>query len=140
MFLLITSLRLTLLTLMNFNTSHVSINQWSPSLLGSLHLYFNTSHVSINRVLPTLRNTTALHFNTSHVSINRCTGGHQPPAFTDFNTSHVSINHNCLMLAQWYNLISIHLMFLLIDCRTGDRRHRTHISIHLMFLLIIMAK
>ena len=36
-------------TLLYFNTSHVSINQWSDFYLALGGIHFNTSHVSINR-------------------------------------------------------------------------------------------
>ena len=55
----------------------------------------------------------------------------------DFNTSHVSINlmHHLELLNM--QIISIHLMFLLISRRRRKYPLAHQISIHLMFLLIL---
>ena len=80
-----------ILGLVDFNTSHVSINRYvdcnrdKPASI-SIHLMFllivnvnhvkssysnfNTSHVSINRLAPEMEENLSSYFNTSHVSIN----------------------------------------------------------------------
>ena len=53
---------------------------------------FNTSHVSINLRLNTSGGGEVANFNTSHVSINPGGKAGDQTAREDFNTSHVSIN------------------------------------------------
>ena len=55
------------------------------------------------------------HFNTSHVSINPAASKEEYPDIEDFNTSHVSINQRFVHDFRFRKIISIHLMFLLID-------------------------
>ena len=59
--------------------------------------------------------TAATYFNTSHVSINLARFPTTSPISPNFNTSHVSINPLLFALRGCICLISIHLMFLLIN-------------------------
>ena len=54
-------------------------------------------------------------FNTSHVSINRRIGFKVRRSVFHFNTSHVSINLGFPLTRGFGVIISIHLMFLLIQ-------------------------
>ena len=117
MFLLISMRRSLLFWKVDFNTSHVSINQKKVNSRQAVKKHFNTSHVSINLrcgwsnypsaaisihlmflliMLPTIIITIInVHFNTSHVSINQADPVHGK-AGRNFNTSHVSINPTLL--------------------------------------------
>ncbi len=101
-------------TILNFNTSHVFINQsnhwnlrlgriisihlmflliiwlqrsWGSKIAISIHLMF----LLIPRLFLRLRSRHA-YFNTSHVSINQLSVVQQTLSKSHFNTSHVSIN------------------------------------------------
>ena len=114
MFLLILLWTITYYHILNFNTSHVSINRLSEKWESIKEADFNTSHVSINRPIIDLSSKSSHNFNTSHVSINQRN-------------------------VKWYEstmAISIHLMFLLIKENHNVGLFQYTISIHLMFLLI----
>ena len=77
----------------DFNTSHVNVNLGSFSLPYVLQQNFNTSHVNVNPNIAFLFMVKGENFNTSHVNVNhRGTGGAIP-----------------------LEVISIHLMLMLIQ-------------------------
>ena len=141
---------------LHFNTSHVSINHnrrtdWIERKSISIHLMFlliglhrvmqkrqhnfNTSHASINQASETASCLFYCHFNTSHVSINLCDFVCARLAGHYFNTSHVSINLFPAGDSAPCSPISIHLMFLLILSRRGQRPlqpdfNTSHVSIN----------
>ena len=58
--------------LINFNTSHVNVNQINPQIISQAKANFNTSHVNVNRKAYE-GSTKDKHFNTSHVNVNLST-------------------------------------------------------------------
>ena len=59
--------------LLNFNTSHVRVYQWSCKIQSVYLLYFNTSHVKVYPEGATETNADGTDFNTSHVKVyQRC--------------------------------------------------------------------
>ena len=101
----------------------------------SKNIYFNTSHVSINHNNENEITKELSDFNTSHVSINRNGRSTGRKPLTYFNTSHVSINLTPASVLVSTNLISIHLMFLLIiasglHCRANNHFNTSHVSIN----------
>ena len=133
---------------LNFNTSHVSINQ-----LLTLNFFwfinFNTSHVSINQT--ETRKTAfwgriSIHLmflliwtqgllgrSMNQISIHLmflliASGNTNAPRKTNFNTSHVSINPIREKTHYFRRRISIHLMFLLIKILYDDISVRGHFN------------
>ena len=81
---------------MNFNTSHVNVNQLKWFTLFKIHIHFNTSHVNVNPctfcfstsfirisihlmlmliLIPAILQGLVVHFNTSHVNVNHGADG-----------------------------------------------------------------
>ena len=75
---------------------------------------FNTSHVNVNQycIIHTKENKT--NFNTSHVNVNPAPVGAFCLGATDFNTSHVNVNQELCKQDNRGGVISIHLMLMLI--------------------------
>ena len=121
----------------DFNTSHVSINRNSKPIESVSGSNFNTSPVSIKTDIAPVKqvfssisihlmflliisgmagsNSKLYNFNTSHVSINRNINEARALISQHFNTSHVSINPFKTSSKGLSIIISIHLMFLLIQ-------------------------
>jgi len=125
-----------LISVMDFNTSHVSINQSfgkdvCTSCPISIHLMFlliREDAIDVDRY-----KLISIHF--MFLLINYLSS--IPHSFNhNFNTSHVSINPRFRLLALCDDIISIHLMFLLIYGNNSGWFRCFTISIHLMFLLI----
>ena len=62
---------------------------------------------------------TQANFNTSHVNVNLLDFGGFIDLNTNFNTSHVNVNPLSLSSMYWNNIISIHLMLMLIGLARG---------------------
>ena len=76
--------------------------------------YFNTSHVNVNPAEVQKSPKRSMYFNTSHVNVNpprRLAAGNIE---MHFNTSHVNVNHHLGRSFCVINIISIHLMLMLI--------------------------
>ena len=141
-----------------FNTSHVSINrfpcQWLPLFSPvSIHLMFlliwivqkyieKGWKVSIHLMFLLILCQAEYRKGDKPVSIHLMflliSVGVRPPTRGRrcFNTSHVSINRTWLVQNRNGWIVSIHLMFLLIQRASLCVRPFYRVSIHLMFLLI----
>ena len=100
--------------LLNFNTSHVSVNRISPLYVFTIE-YFNTSHVSVNPYsLFSHRPSFQISIHLMLVLIASFSSTLLPDS-VHFNTSHVSVNLMQDMKKMEETRISIHLMLVLIE-------------------------
>ncbi len=132
-------------TVIDFNTSHVSVRLLQIQHNQQTILYFNTSHVSVR----SLKNSTEFatlalfqyiscvgsiclkrnqklcrtHFNTSHVSVRFYSCLAKRSRHLNFNTSHVSVRCTISAIITVLQIISIHLM-----CRFDPLRYTVYRS------------
>ena len=138
MFLLISASEQYLTQSFYFNTSHVSINQFTCCICCgcwyiSIHLMFLLIYVRC--IWKKRKKQISIHL--MFLLIGKCKIMGMRHLY--FNTSHVSINPTVTRCRTDKPVISIHLMFLLIHAPYGQVGRHGGISIHLMFLLIRRA-
>ena len=144
-------------SLLNFNTSHVNVNQAALQVVRVINCYFNTSHVNVNLYGKYIQGgNTAISIHLMLMLIFFVILAYQIIILIsihlmlmliamhsdifkrdrNFNTSHVNVNLCCSVWYSWIIAISIHLMLMLIHFLHHCHVHFNWISIHLMLMLI----
>ena len=82
---------LRLQSLVNFNTSNVTIQHAKYRCCKDLKYYFNTSNVTIQRIEPVFLDLPWIYFNTSNVTIQQGLPATAKVVYGNFNTSNVTI-------------------------------------------------